>query len=121
MQAQAKDTGELVGEGGSGLDGCAFAAGGASEEMGDCRNEEDEWGHPGGDSGARCVEAGVYLGVDFVEDEVVAAFDAAAEVMVDEADGETGEGEEGDDPTMGFAGVRGPVEGDKEDGGGGAG
>ena len=117
VQAQAQDAGELVGESCSGLDGGALAAGGASEEMGDGGAEENERGHPGGDGGAGCVDAGVYLGVDLVEDKVVAAFDAAAEIVVDEAYRQSSKGEEGDDPAMGFAGVGGPIEADEEDGG----
>jgi hypothetical protein len=62
----------------------------------------------------------MYLGVDLVEDEVAAAFDAATEVVIGEAYGEAGEGKEGNDPAMGFAGVGGPIEADEEDGGGGA-
>src|SRR5260370_2178494 len=88
--------------------------------MGDGGAEEDGRGHAGGDGGAGCVDSGMYLGVDLVEDEVAAAFDAATEVMIDEAYGEAGEGKEGNDPAMGFAGVGGPIEADEEDGGGGA-
>ena len=94
MWEAAEERGESVGERGSGLDGGTFAAGGASAEVGEGGAEEDEGRHAGGD-GARGVGG---LGVDLLEDEVVASFDGAAEVVVEQAHGETGEGEEEQEP-----------------------
>jgi hypothetical protein len=57
-----------------------------------------------------CAGREVYLGVDLFEDEVVSGFNGATEVMVEEADEESGDGEQSDQPAVGLAGIGGPVE-----------
>lgn len=110
----AEEPGELVGEGGSGLEGGAFAAGGASEEVGEDSADKDEGRHAGRDDAV----GDFHFGVDLFEDEVVSGFDGAAIVVVHEADCQTCEREEGDDPKVGFADTGGPFERDEEQGGG---
>ena len=63
----------------------------------------------------------LHLGVDFVEDEVVAGLDRCAEISVEHADGKSSDGEQGDDPDVGLADVGGVSERDEQDSGGGAG
>ena len=89
------------------------AYGGAAEEMGDDGAEQDQRGHAERD--------GLVGVVDLFEDEVVARLDGAADVPVEQADGETGDGQQGDEPEVLIAEVGGPLERDQEHGGGAAG
>ena len=120
MDKTTEKASQFIGQGCSGLDGGALAAGGTTKEMGNGGPQEYERGHAGRDGRARRMDSRADLGMDLVEDEIVAAFDGAAKVVIDQAYGEAREGEEGNDPAMGFAGVGGPVQGDEKDGGGGA-
>jgi hypothetical protein len=81
--------------------------------MGDDGAKQDQRGHANRDD-----LVGI---VDLFEDEVVAGLDGAADVPVEEADGETGEGQKGDHPEVLVADAGGPLQRDQEDGGGGAG
>ena len=113
----AEDGCELIGERGTGLDGGAFPAGGAAEEMGEKGAEEDKRRHARGDGGGGRVG----FGVDLFEEQVVAGFDGSTEVVVKETDGEAGEWEEVKEPGVGFARACGPVKRDEEKCRGGAG
>lgn len=108
----SEQDGDLVGEGGPGLECGAFASCRATEEMGDAGAEQDERGHAEGDGGGR----GFDLGVNLFEDEIVTCLDGTSEGVVEDADEQAGEGQECDDPAVRFAGVRGPVEHDEQDG-----
>lgn len=57
---------------------------------------QDERRHAKGDYAV----GGVGFGVDLVQDEVVAAFDGGAKVLVEAADDKTGERKQGDHPLV---------------------
>ena len=68
--------------------------------------EQDERRHPEGDDGLGIV--------DLVEEEVVAGFDRATEVVVHQADQNACGSQQKNDPLMGFTHVRGEIEGGQE-------
>lgn len=80
--------------------------------MGENGAAEDEGSHAEGDATAGFV--------DFIDEEIVAAFAAGTDAVVDPDDDEAEEGEEVEEPGMVPTGVGGFVEGPEEEGAGGA-
>ena len=110
VPAEAEQRERAVGEAPRHLHRGALPAGRAAEEVGDRGADEDQRRHaprhPGGGL------------VDLVEDQVVAPDRVAGAVVVAEADGEAGDGQQPQQPGVLDAEVGDPVEGRQERGGG---
>ena len=110
---QAQQAAEPAGQTAAHLHGRALAAGRAAEQVGADGGQQDGRGHPGGHAGAGLV--------DLFEQQVVAAFDAFAPVVVAQADQQPGGRQQVEQPGDGLAGRRGPFQAEEEHGGGRAG